>query len=140
MPLQPFSDWQAHIADGRQYLQTALRGRRRPAVFNNELIFQLAAMGIEKLVVGLSQYHRQMPLDHTLSGLVAELAAVCPLDAALADRIRHIDAMEDMCALTVEHHQPPEDALIREILAVGQEVEHFVSRRVSPNGASPATA
>lgn len=138
MQLQPITDWQAHIAAGRQYLQTASKGRRRPAVFNNELIFQLAAMAIEKLAVGLSQYHRQMPVDHTLSGLVAELAEVCPLDRALVARIQKIEAMDDLCALTVEHRQPPADALIREILAVGQEVERFVNRHVSRSGAPSA--
>ena len=140
MLLQPFTDWQTHITAGRQYLQAAFNGRRRPAVFNNELIFQLAAMAIENLAVGLLHYHRKMPFDHTLFGLVVELAAVCPLDTTLAERIRRIEAMDDMCALTAEHRRPPKDALIREILAVGREVEHFVNRRVSRTGASTAAA
>jgi hypothetical protein len=37
-------------------------------VFNNELIFQRAAMAIEKLMVGVFQYYHQMPFDHTLDG------------------------------------------------------------------------
>jgi hypothetical protein len=138
MQIQPISDWQTHIAAGRQYLKTAANGRDRPAVFNNELIFQLAAMAIEKLIVGISQYHHQMPADHTLSGLVAELALVCPLDPALADRIRRIEAIDDMCALSVDHRQPPGDADISEILAVGREVAHFVARHLSREGGAAA--
>ena len=136
MPLQPITDWQDHIADGRQYLKTAVKGRHRPAVFNNELIFQLAAMAVEKLIVGLVQYHQQMPADHTLSGLLADLDAVCPLDARLAARIRRIEAVDDMCALTVKHREPPGNAAIQEILTVGREVERFVDHYVLPKSAS----
>ncbi len=140
MQLQPITDWQDHITAGRQYLQTAVKGRCRPAVFNNELIFQLAAMAVEKFIVGLVHYHQQMPADHTLSGLAADLAEVCPLNASLAARIRHIETVDDMCALTVKHRDPPEDADIQEILAVGQEVERFVDRHVPANDGSLATA
>ncbi len=109
-------------------------------MFNNELMLQLAAMAIEKLIVGLSQHHQRMPDDHTLSGLVAGLASVCPLDAALAGRIARIEAVDDMCALTAERRPPPQDADIDEILALGQAVARFVDRHVQPNEYASATA
>ncbi len=126
MLLEPITDWQMHIAAGRQYLHTAVKGRRRRAVFNNELVFQLAAMAVEKLIVGLVQYHQQMPADHTLSGLAAGLTQVSPLDTALTKRIERIEAVDDMCALTVERRPPPQDADIEEILAVGRELALLV--------------
>jgi len=130
MILQSITGWDDHIAAGRKYLKTADNGRSRPSVFNNELIFQLAAMAIEKLIVGVSQYHRQAPVDHTLSGLVEGLEAVCPMEADLAGRIRRIEAMDDMCSLSVVHRQPPEDAAFQEILAVGSEAARFVDRSI----------
>jgi hypothetical protein len=126
MQFQSITGWNDHILAGRKYLNTATKGLKRPTVFNNELIFQLAAMGIEKLIVGVSQYHRQMPVDHTLSGLVEGLAAVCPMDAELVDRIKGVESIDDMCALTVAHRQPPGDAEIEETLAVGNAVVRFV--------------
>ena len=138
MQRETVTGWQDHISAGRQYLQTAVNARRRPAVFNNELIFQLAAMAVEKLFAGLMQYHRQMPLDHTLSGLAADLAAVCPLDDALAERIRRIEARDDMCTLAVRHRGPLRDGVIREILDVGREVERFVDGHL-PEAEAPAT-
>lgn len=90
MQIQSITGWQNHILDGRKYLKTASNGRSRPAVFNNQLIFQLAAMAIEKLIVGVSQYHHQMPADHTLSGLVEGLTPVCPIDTELAERIKRL--------------------------------------------------
>ena len=122
--------WETHIRDGRKYLQTASRGLSRPAVFNNELIFQMAAMGIEKLIVGMSQYHHRMPVDHTLSGLVEELRPVCPMDGSLSERITGIERMDDMCSLTVEHRHAPDDVSVQEILEVGFEVARFVDSQL----------
>ena len=130
MQIQSITGWQEHIVAGRKYLKTASNGVSRPAVFNNELIFQLAAMAIEKLIVGSAHYYRQMPVDNTLSGLAEALSEVCPLNAELAGRIRRIEAVDDICALSVEHREPPGDDTIQEILAIGSEVADFVTDNV----------
>ena len=140
MQIQSITGWQDHILAGQEYLKTATNGVSRPAVFNNELIFQMAAMAIEKLIVGMAHYHHQMPADNTLSGLVAALSEICPMDPELADRIRQIETVDDMCALTVEHREPPGDDTIREILAVGREVADFVDRHVHHTKQTPAMA
>jgi hypothetical protein len=139
MQILPISGWNDHVQSGCQYIQAARRGLSRPAVFNNELIFQLAAMGIEKIVAGLCQYHRQMPCDHTLSGLVAELAGVCPIDPTLVERINHIERRDDMCTLTPERRTPPSDADVQEVLAAGQAVVRF-ARRALPADNPQSTA
>jgi len=136
--IQSITGWQEHILAGHEYLKTAKNGLARPAVFNNELIFQMAAMAIEKLIVGMAHYHHQIPEDNTLSGLVEALSTVCPLDPEMAERIRQIESIDGMCALTVEHRDPPGDDTIREILAVGSEVASFVDQHVPLN--RPATA
>ncbi|MFZ0612423.1 MAG: hypothetical protein WAM73_09315 [Desulfobacterales bacterium] len=130
MPFQSITGWQDHILDGHKYLKTASNGRLRPAVFNNELIFQIAAMAIEKLIVGVSQYHRQMPTDHTLSGLVEGLTPVCPIDTELADRIRRVEQIDDMCALTLFHRSAPSNRQIQDILEVGRQVAGFAEQHI----------
>jgi len=130
MQFQSISGWHEHIQAGYAYLETACNGLSRPAVFNNALIFQLAAMAIEKLIVGVCQYYRQMPTDHTLSGLVAALEPVCPLQAELAARIRQIEQKENLCALTPVFSRSADDGEIQSILAVGREVEGFARRHL----------
>lgn len=130
MQLHAITGWQDHILDGRKYLKTASNGRSRPAVFNNELIFQLAAMAIEKLIVGVSQYHHRMPADHTLSGLVDGLTPVCPIGTELADRIRRVEQIDDMCALTPFHRSAPSDKQVLDILEVGLQVAGFAEQHV----------
>jgi hypothetical protein len=130
MQISSITGWQDHVAGGRKYLKTANKGLSRPSVFNNELIFQLAAMAIEKLIVGVAQYHRQMPADHTLTGLVAELEPVCRLDSGLVERIRTIESADDMCTLSVRHRKAPDNEAIKEILAIGDAVAHFVDEHI----------
>lgn len=134
MQIASITGWQDHIAGGRKYLNTANHGLSRPLVFNNELIFQLAAMAIEKLIVGVAQYHRQMPADHTLTGLVAGLEPVCRLDSGLVERIHRIEKVDDMCTLSVHHREAPDNEAIREVLAVGDAVARFVEEHIPRSG------
>jgi hypothetical protein len=134
MQIQSITGWQSHIQDGRKYLKTATNGQSRPAVFNNELIFQLAAMAIEKLMVGVSHYHHQMPFDHTLSGLIDALSPVCPMEPELADRIKAVERMDDMCSLTPVLRSAPGDTAVRDILDVGRQVAVFAEKHLPLDG------
>ena len=140
MHFQAITGWHDHILAGCQYLRTASNGLSRRAVFNNEVIFQLAAMAIEKLLVGVCQYHQQMPTDHTLSGLVEALSAVCPLDADLVGMIKRIERIDDMCSLTPEHREPPGDIDIQGILIAGREIACFAKQHVPRNVRDVAAA
>ena len=123
-------NWQEYIAAGQKYLKTAVNGLARPAVFNNELIYHLTAMAIEKLLVGIWQYYRQMPADHTLDGLVDELVEFCPMDKDLSDGIKKIGRFDDMCSLVPVSRSIPNDLQIKTMLAVGQQVAVFAEQQV----------
>ncbi len=125
MELLSDTGWREHILAGSKYLKTARNGTSRPSVFNNELIFQLTAMAIEKLIVGLSQFYHQLPMDHTLSGLVEGLATICPMEEELAGQIRAIEQIDNMCALTPVRREGPKDEEVLRILDVGQQVADF---------------
>lgn len=140
MDIIAISGWEDHLLKGRKYLRTARKGRRRTAVFNAELVFQLAAMGIENIMAGLCQYHRQMPTDHTLSGLVAALASVCPLDPDLARRIGLIEAKEDLCSLSAARKPTPDAELIEAILEAGQELIDFTEQKIPLDISAQASA
>lgn len=142
MSVQAISDWDDHITAGHNYLKTACNGLARPSVFNDELVFQLASMAIERLIVGLSQFHHRMPVDHTLSGLVAELAPICAIPKDLADRIRAIETIDDMCSLSPAQRIPPNQTAVQEVLAVGREVQDFVDGKIGEwaNGKQKKTA
>jgi hypothetical protein len=123
-------NWQEHITAGRKYLKTAINGLARPVVFNNELIYHLTAMAIEKLLVGVWHYHRKMPADHTLDGLVDELVKFCPMDKDLADGIKEAGRFDDMCPLVPVSRSIPNDMEIKIMLAVGQQMAAFAEQHV----------
>lgn len=122
-------DWQEHINAGRKYLKTASNGLKRPSVFNNELIYQLIAMAIEKLLVGVYQYHQQMPVDHTLDGLVDDLANVCHLDKDLGNSVKGLGRFDDMCPLVPVNRTIPDDMQIKAMLSVGGQVLNFATQQ-----------
>lgn len=124
-------DWQGHIAAGRNYLKTAVNGLARPSVFTNALVYHLTAMAIEHLLAGVYFFHRKMPLDHTLDGLVDGLASFCPLDTHLAESIKCLGQYDDMCPLVPVRRVVPDDMAIRAILAVGKQVAGFVELHVT---------
>ena len=140
MEMPSITGWEGHLTQGIKYLRTARRGHHRPAVFNNELVFQLAAMGIEHLMAGMCQYHRQMPTDHTLSGLVTALAGVCPLDAELTRRIGMIEAAEGICSLSATLRPSPGNELVEAILDVGQDLVMFAKQKLPLQDVVPTPA
>ena len=122
--------WQEHMESGRRYLKTASNGRARPAVFTPELIYQVTAMAIEKLLVGIWQYHGQMPGDHTLEGLVDGLEPICPLEKDLAEDVKALGRFDDMCPLVPVNKHIPTDLEIQGMLAVARQVAAFACRQV----------
>lgn len=134
MLIQSLSGWKDHFIDGRKYLDTAVKGLSRPAVFNNELVFQLAAMGIEKMIIGIYQYHHQMPFDHTLSGLAEGLSSICPMKPELATKIKYIEQIDDMCTLSPVRRKGPCDDDIHRVLETGKEVKDFAVKQFPEAG------
>jgi hypothetical protein len=131
MKQQSSLDWQDLIDTGCQYLKTARNGLQRPSVFNNELIYQLTAMAVEKLLVGVYQYHQKMPFDHTLEGLVDDLASICFLDKELGESIKGLGRFDNMCPLVPVQRSMPSDMQIRAMLAVGGQVADFAAQQIS---------
>ena len=123
-------DWQSQIENGRRYLKTACNGQKRPAVFTPELIYQLTAMAIEKLLAGIYQYHHQMPEDHTLAGLVDGLVPLCPLEKEVADRIKAMAAFDDMCSLLPCPRHIPNAEELAAILMTARDVAAFALQQV----------
>ena len=134
MDIQPLVDWQEYVKEGHQYFKTAVNGIKRPEVFTPELVYQITAMAIEKMLVGLSQFHRQMPGDHTLEGLVEGLDQICPLEAHLAEQVKALGRLDNMCLLEPVNRLIPDDREISAMLETASQVEVFVLNQVGGLG------
>ncbi|MEN8190641.1 MAG: hypothetical protein ABFS19_12415, partial [Thermodesulfobacteriota bacterium] len=68
---EPIDDWQEFLAEGNQFLATANNGyARRQQVFTAEILYNLVAMAIEKLIMALLMESGNLPYNHTMHDLV----------------------------------------------------------------------
>jgi hypothetical protein len=127
-------DWPAFIQEGRVYLRTARNGRKKH-VFNNELVCNLIGLSVEKFLVGLCMQRGHIPADHTLGGIVASTNRLCPMDATLADAIRTMDRIQNLCALEVNAPCSVSDQQVDHLLSMNERVAVFVEENLSlPDG------
>lgn len=127
------ADWREHMLAGQSYLKTACKGLKRANVFTNALIHQLTAMAIERLLVGVYHYHRKIPADHTLTGLVDGLDLFCPLPVDMGEGIKALEQYDDMCPLVPTHRNVPDDGAIVAMLALSRRLAEFTEGHTHPN-------
>ncbi|MBT8339389.1 MAG: hypothetical protein HKP58_18405 [Desulfatitalea sp.] len=124
-----------YIDEGRRYLQTAKNGRERTSVFNNQVTYNLIGLSVEKLLVGLSMHLGHLPADHTLAGIVAEVNRFCPMENDLAEAVRRIDQVQDMCSLDISAFRAISDGQIDHMLKINESVRAFVECHLDPTPA-----
>jgi len=96
---RPIDDWQQYKLAGRQFLNLAATAyRHNNQVFTPEILYNLIAMGIEKLVMsGLMEIGR-LPYNHTMHDLVSGLEEWLPaVIQGMAEPIRNLDSYQDIC-------------------------------------------
>ena len=111
-------------------MKTALNGQKRKAVFTNELVYNLIGLSLEKMLVGLCLRHGHMPADHTLAGIVGELNELCPMEQSLAEEIRAMDRIQDLCALDMKTFCSVSDRQITQLLSLNERVAAFVKEAI----------
>lgn len=126
------NDWPTYIREGRQYLKTATNGRKRSKVFSNELIYNLIGLSVEKLLVGLCLHRDHLPAAHSLSGIINAVQRLCPMDTALAEEIRMMDRIRDLCALDVHARCEVNDRQIECLLAMNHALDAYVNNNLTP--------
>lgn len=124
-------EWIEYIQEGRQFLQTARNGQKRKDVFTNELVYNLIGLSLEKMLVGLCMRYGHMPADHTLEGIVSEVDALCPMETSLAEEIRAMDRIQDLCALDMKTFCSVSDSQITQMLSLNERVAAFVDQNIA---------
>ncbi len=72
----PLDGWQLYRRDGEQFLRTAVSAHRRGNPrFTPEIVYNLVAMAIEKLIMALLMRRGDLADNHTMVDLLAALRA-----------------------------------------------------------------
>ena len=100
--------WQQFQQEGEQFLVLAERAfAKHTKAFTTEILYNLAAMAMEKLVMSALMRIGRLPDNHTLGDLATALAHWLPEAAKdLTEPIRALDRFQEIC--------DPEGATIRQ--------------------------
>lgn len=96
---QAIDDWQSYRAEGQQFLDLAERAfRGKNKNFTPEILYNLIAMAIEKLVMGALMAIGRLPYNHTMHDLVAALEQWMPETIqGMEDEICRLDSYQEIC-------------------------------------------
>ena len=130
------TDWPDHFKHGLRYMDIARKGCGKPEVFSNDLILQLTAMAVENILVSIYQYHGQLPADHTLSGLVENMAGFCPVTVVVCNLVKQIESYDDLCCLISTRRKSLSNDDISSLLKNGMHLVQFAQRRLPKHAAS----
>jgi len=142
--LTPRESWQDFIAEGRQFHKAALGGLKRTEVFTPEILYNLLAMAMEKYIMGLLMYRKNLPDNHTFQDLVDGLrrmeaqsgATSSPrLTDALAEELLALDAFQEICSVDGYARQAPNEAEILRMSQTCARLQEYVQAGLPPETA-----
>ncbi|MDH5297936.1 MAG: hypothetical protein OEV91_02860 [Desulfobulbaceae bacterium] len=123
-------DWRLFLKHGEEYLATAEQAaRRRPEVFTPDILYNLTAMAIEKLIMGFLMSRGDLAENHTMGDLLRAMELHAKIPADLARSLRFLDSFQEICDLDSYNRRPPTPEETGRILAIGREVERFIAGR-----------
>ncbi|MDD2464930.1 MAG: hypothetical protein PHI97_13115 [Desulfobulbus sp.] len=123
---QAIDDWQEYKAEGRQFLQLAETAfLKKKKAFTSEILYNLIAMGIEKLVMSALMEIGRLPYNHTMHDLVDALEQWMPETIrGLEEPIRHLDSYQDICDPYACSIKIPTVEEIETMLGLARQLEH----------------
>lgn len=122
---QAIEDWQQYRIEGQQYLNLAERAfRNKNTTFTTEILYNLIAMAIEKLVMSSLMAIGRLPYNHTMHDLVAALEEWLPETVrGLEDPIRNLDKYQDICDPYTATIKKPTVTEIETMLVLARQLE-----------------
>jgi len=92
-------DWQQYRLVGNQFLNLAeCAFRKEKKAFTTEILYNLIAMAIEKLVMSALMAIGRLPYNHTMHDLAAALEEWLPNAVrGMEEPLRHLDSYQEIC-------------------------------------------
>ncbi len=108
------NDWQTLIKEAKQF-KTAAEGKDDgPSKFNTSIRYNLLAMSLEKSVMAILDFNRDLPDNHTFSDLLSAVLKYVTLSEKLVLEIKYLERMQSICSIyDYERKIPKEDSVKR---------------------------
>ena len=143
--LTPTESWREFMAQGRQFHKAALGGMKRTEVFTPEILYNMLAMAMEKYIMGLLMYRKNLPDNHTFRDLVDGLRRMEAQSAdssgprltdELAGELLALDAFQEICSVDGYARQPPSDEEILRMSRTCARLQEYVEAGLPPETAT----
>ncbi len=119
--------WHSLLKEGDGFLTSAIKGReRRPDVFTAPVVYNLAAMAVEKYLMAFLMSRGEMPYGHTMGDILQMVESVQGPGPELSRRIMWLDTFQEICDLDSYKTRDPTPEELEQILEVGGLVAQFV--------------
>jgi len=131
---EPIGGWQEFLAEGNQFLATASNGyAKRQQVFTAEILYNLVAMGIEKLIMALLMRSGNLPYNHTMHDLVESMEKFLPgCLKHLGAELKALDAYQEICDIESYNIVPPAMAEVAGMLKLAGEIQALTINQLTP--------
>ncbi|MBN2628794.1 MAG: hypothetical protein JXA95_19175 [Spirochaetales bacterium] len=127
-------EWKTYLEHGEEFYLCAKGGYERPEKFNEDALFNLAAMAIEKYSMGYLMKNGILPEGHTFQDITEKLDSVIPLSEDLKEELLGLDKyQQSFCSLEIFRPDPITRENIPPMLGTCEKLRKYVK---GPEGLS----
>jgi len=92
------ASWETFFDEGDSYLRVAQGGVKRPKIFTPEVVYNLAAMALEKHVMSVLIHNGTLADNHTFEDLVDATDRCSPLAPDVRERLLDLQRHQQICS------------------------------------------
>ena len=130
---EPIKGWQEFLQEGKQFLTTAENAfAKNRASFTAEILYNLVAMAIEKLIMAQLMKSGNLPYNHTMHDLVEAMDEFLPGHLHhYADKLKALDGYQEICDTETFTIVPPTMAEVEKMLELAGEVKDLIMAQIT---------
>lgn len=115
------------FSEGKGYMKTLEKHLETPSRFNNDTLFNIAVLSLEKMFVALLAHHEVEALHHTPMALFREAQSVNPgLTDDMKQTAKLIASHESICSLDDKGYTTPTDDEMKRIICGLIEMKDYI--------------
>lgn len=121
-------NWQDYRRDGGQFLAAATGALRKGnSRFTPEILYNLVAMAIEKLVMAFLMKQGDLAENHTMGDLLRALEKHVGKHPELTAQFSYLDSFQEICEIETYNRRPPTGEEIKVIVEIGENVQRLLA-------------
>ena len=128
----PIAGWQQFLGEGNEFLATASKAfALERKAFTPEILYNLVAMAIEKLIMAMLMKSGNLPYNHTMHDLVDSMNDFLPGELMnLGDELKALDAYQEICDVESYSINPPAMAEVAMMLELAGAVQTLTMKSI----------